>query len=134
MVNLYGLLSIQSKYFPYVMPAMDMLNGSPIGAASTFTGIIVGHLWWMIEYQGPQRSAWGKAPAWVVGLFESGRPGGGRGGNEQGNSGSSTATNFGTATAPRGRALGDRSEAPRTVSGSGASGSQHQWGSGRRLG
>jgi len=124
-VSLFGLVSIPSKYFPYVLPAMDVLSGDPKGALRTFTGIIVGHLWWMMEYQHPDRggSRYGRAPAWLMRFVGAGaseppptRPDG---------------RTFGNAAAPRGRTLGDQ-KGPEPGTSSSAYG--HSWGGGQRLG
>ncbi|KAG6379603.1 hypothetical protein JVT61DRAFT_10111 [Boletus reticuloceps] len=70
-----GLITIPVKYFPYVLLAIDVLNGR---ASESLSGMIVGHLWWWLVW-GAGTGAGGVeqgrfaglalAPRWLRGLF-----------------------------------------------------------------
>jgi len=68
MVSLFGLLSFQNQYFPYVMVAMDFVSGGGYRAAiGAFTGLIAGHVWWIMtgaERGAEAASALATPPAW----------------------------------------------------------------------
>ncbi|KZS97329.1 DER1-domain-containing protein [Sistotremastrum niveocremeum HHB9708] len=140
--SLFGLIAIPAQYFPFVMLAMDfVMGGGPKAAASSLTGIIVGHAWWMLEHRAQGGSPYGRAPAWVKSLVSPGSPppppptgNAGAGGTAAEGMGGMQAESrgFGTAFAARDggvRRAGGSSTTTTTTASTG-----YQWGSGRRLG
>jgi len=132
-VSIFGIISVQAIYFPFALVGMDLLNGGPKGAAVALTGVIMGHVWWMLEWKedgpstgGGRGGVMGRAPGWLVNLV-----GYGAGEERDKQDEQSARRAFGSAAAPRGRGLND--------GGSGASnatppGQTHSWGRGNRLG
>jgi len=118
-VSIFGLLQLPAKYFPYFMVAMDLLTGAGMrGALKSFTGIIIGHAWFVLEHHQRGGTRWGRAPGFMrdlVGPGASGGPG-------------MDPRNFGGAQAPSGRTMHDGGNA------GAARATGYQWGSGQRLG
>jgi Derlin-2/3 len=120
--SILGLIYIRSRYFPYVLPAIDIISGAGIlTAGSTFTGIIVGHLWWMLEFvlAGEDGSRLGQAPTWMTLIVGPGAEGVVPDAPNRG---------YGSASAPRGRNIGGGGTGSATVITNG-----HKWGTGSRL-
>jgi len=118
-INLWGLITVRAIYFPFVMVAMDALMGGPLAAAPALTGVLVGHVWWFLEWKdGTQgRYAWSRAPGFFRGLF----------GPPVDPAPAPQPRPFGGATAPRGRTFEDGGAPPARDGG-------YNWGRGERLG
>jgi len=129
-MSIFGIITVKALYFPFALLGMDLLNGGPQAAIVSLTGIVVGHIWFMLEWQenGPTRpgggrgAVLGRPPAWFARLVGSGAQG-----SVSGTTGGSTTGGaqadprpYGTATRPR------ANEPPATT--------RHSWGTGRRLG
>ena len=110
--SFFGLITIPVAYLPYALVGLDFLMGGPGAAATSITGVVVGHVWWWGVWHSRNWAAWGTAPRmlkdWIDG--DGTRPGNLGGGVQ--------------VIPPRRR---DYDETRATTSG-------HQWGSGRRLG
>ncbi|KAG9027893.1 hypothetical protein FRB95_007091 [Tulasnella sp. JGI-2019a] len=97
-MSIFGLFSIKAFYLTFVLLSLDFLNGGPAAAVVSLTGIIVGHAWYMLEWQddtlpcnslgGGRGSAIGRPPAWFE-RWVGDRPPSGR--NEGGVTGGTTA-------------------------------------------
>ncbi|KAG8970247.1 hypothetical protein FRC03_010437 [Tulasnella sp. 419] len=126
-VSVFGILSLKALYFPFVLVGLDLITGGPPAAAVSLTGVIAGHAWWLLEWKedgpshggGGRGGVMGRAPRWLVNLV-------GMGEDPQTRDAQQNQRAYGGAYAPRGRGLND--------GGSGATGNQHTWGSGQRLG
>jgi len=125
-MSIFGLITIKALYFPFALLGMDLLNGGPAAAIVSLTGIVAGHVWYMLEWQDngatrPGRGTGavvGKPPGWFarfVGNGESADTSGSGGSGRQ-----PAPRTYGAAVAPRG---GERGAA-----------TGHSWGSGHRLG
>jgi Derlin-2/3 len=131
-INLYGFFQVPSLYFPFVMVALDLLMSGPQSAIHSMTGIVVGHVWWMLEWMEPTpgrpkplAGVWSvisRSPNWLRNLIGEGAAGAQVPATE--------GRSFGTAAAPAGRGLNDRGRGASTATTTG-----YQWGgAGRRLG
>ncbi|EJD43367.1 DER1-domain-containing protein [Auricularia subglabra TFB-10046 SS5] len=65
-VSLYGIVTVPTRWFPYMLLLFDVLQGGPSAALVGLTGCIVGHSWWLLEWKDGRRqdTPWGRAPAW----------------------------------------------------------------------
>ncbi len=118
-MSFFGLITVKALYFPFALVGLDLLQGGVPAAAVSLTGAIVGHIWYMLEWQerGPNRPGGGRgamvgrAPAWLARLMGSPPP-----------------------SAPQPRTTDSRpygaASTPREYSATGG----HTWGSGQRLG
>jgi len=120
MVSILGLVSVKAIYFPFVLLAFDVLQGGPQAAIIPLTGVMVGHLWYILEWQegGPTRPGGGRgavlgsAPGWLQRLL-----------------GRASEPAAGDAR-PYGRAFNPSGTTSANVSAAGG----HAWGRGQRLG
>jgi len=127
MTSVMGLITVQVKYFPYILLALDFLMGGPRVAAQSVAGAAVGHLWWWSVWGGRlgSQGIWGayaSAPQWMRNLMgerNPGRPPTGAGGTAAG-----LARGGVHVTAPR---------RPATSGGSSTT-TGYTWGAGQRLG
>jgi hypothetical protein len=116
------------------MMAMDVITqpGGLWAAVPTLTGIIVGHVWWLLVHRDPATAApWTSAPDFVKGLVGSGAVQGGPPGQDR--------RGYGAAAAPRGRTLNDGGGPARAApsgsrAGTSGTGGGYNWGSGQKLG
>ncbi len=67
--SFFGLLTINAKFLPYVLVAMDLLMGGPSAAAVSISGAVVGHLWWWGVWHTGALRGWGSAPSWLRSLM-----------------------------------------------------------------
>jgi len=120
MVSILGLLTVKAIYFPFALLAMDLIQAGPQAAMVSLTGVMVGHLWYILEWQerGPTRPGGGRgavlgsAPGWLQRLLgRESEPAGG------------DARPYGSAFNPRG-----------TTSANVSAAGGHSWGRGQRLG
>lgn len=118
------------QWFPYVLVIFDIFV-SPIIGCGTIAGLIVAQALFMLEYNAPasataeptlKRTSWLRAPFWLCRLL--GEP------NVQDRS-STVKKEYGHATAPQGRGLGDQGRGANDATGSTTG---YQWGRGNRLG
>lgn len=72
--SLFGLFSFPILYFPYALVAMDLLMSGPAAAASSLTGILVGHLWWWSVFDTRVLERFGQAPGWLRSLVGGSSP------------------------------------------------------------
>ena len=72
--SLFGLLTFPIIYFPYALVAMDLLMAGPAPAASSLTGILVGHLWWWSVFDTRVLERFGQAPGWLKSFFANTNP------------------------------------------------------------
>ena len=80
-MSLFGLVSFQNQYFPYVLMALDLLMGGPQAAGVSLTGIISGYAWWYLVHNdeaGRPGAEYARAPNWLRKLVEGARETGGR--------------------------------------------------------
>jgi len=124
--SVMGLITVQIKYFPYVLIALDFLMAGPTFAAQSVAGAVVGHLWWWSVWGGRlgSQGIWGayaSAPGWLRNLF---------GERRSGQPPAAGGVAAGLAQA------GIHVTAPRRTAASGGSSTTtgYGWGSGRRLG
>ena len=114
------------------MVALDLLMSGPQSAIHSMTGIVVGHVWWMLEWMEPTpgrpkplAGVWSvisRSPNWLRNLIGEGAAGAQVPATE--------GRSFGTAAAPAGRGLNDRGRGASAATTTG-----YQWGgAGRRLG
>jgi len=76
-VSILGLLTVKAMYFPAALLAMDLIQAGPQATIVSLTGVLVGHLWYMLEWQerGPSRpgggrgAVLGRAPGWLARLL-----------------------------------------------------------------
>lgn len=106
-----GLLTFPVIYYPYALIAMDLVMGGPSAAASSLTGILVGHLWWWGVWESRALQNYAQAPLWLKGFVD----------NE---TGPTVPPGSGVHVIPP-RARQQRQE---------GNGSGYNWGSGHRLG
>jgi len=66
--SLMGLLTFPVIYYPYALIAMDLVMGGPGAAASSLTGILVGHLWWWGVWESRALQNYAQAPLWLKGF------------------------------------------------------------------
>ncbi|KAG8998729.1 hypothetical protein FRB94_006707 [Tulasnella sp. JGI-2019a] len=134
-MSIFGLINIKALYFPFALLGLDVLNGGPAAAIVSLTGIVAGHVWYMLEWQedaprnrlgGGRGSVVGRPPAWFERWVGNGPSSAGSGSGSGSTGGSTTARAnprpYGTAIPPR---TGDVPRATTTG---------HSWGSGNRLG
>lgn len=70
-VSFFGIVTVPSKWLPYVYLAFDLLQGGPPAAIMSSTGLLAGYVYWMLDRIWPaQRGGGGR--------------GGGRGGGQGG--------------------------------------------------
>jgi len=130
--SIFGLVTIKALYFPFALIGMDLLNGGPAAAIISLTGIVAGHVWYMLEWQenGPTRpgrgtgAVVGKPPGWFERFIGNGDGAGSGSGASSGSSG----TGRQPATRPYGAAFAPQREEPRATT------TGYSWGSGNRLG
>jgi len=118
-VSIFGLVTLENQYFPYVMLGMDLLQGGPSAAAKSLTGLISGYAWWYLVHSiesGRPFAPHARAPRWMQALVGEGR--GATGVNN---------TRAASAAAAATRQTAHRAAA--TVQEEG-----HRWGAGHRLG
>ena len=120
-------MTVEIKYFPYILLVFDFLAGGPALAAQSVAGAAVGHLWWWSVWGGGDLGSQGilnsyaSAPQWMRSLFgdrNPGRP------SAAGGAATGLASGGIHVTAPR---------RPATSGGSSTT-TGHSWGSGQRLG
>jgi len=121
-VSIFGLLTIKALYFPFALVGMDLISGGPGAAMISLTGVIIGHLWYILEWQ--ERGAGrpgrgegavvGRAPQWLKRMI-------GQGTEDPGGQPVDRRP-YGTAFVPRG------------ASSLAAEATRHAWGGGHRLG
>ncbi|KAG8846688.1 hypothetical protein FRB96_001924 [Tulasnella sp. 330] len=136
-MSIFGLLTAKALYFPFALVGMDVIMGGPAAAIVSFTGLVAGHVWYMLEWQedasrgrsgGGRGSVVGRPPRWFERFIGNGSGSGptGGGGSSSSSSSSSTARAnprpYGAAIPPR------TNDAPR------ASTTGYTWGRGNRLG
>jgi Derlin-2/3 len=127
-ISLYGLITLNVKWFPYVLVAFDMVT-SPMIGSGTIAGLLVAQVLFMLEFETPEGNALAeptlkpqsklRAPDWLSRLLvepEVQRTGAVR-------------TVYGTATAPARRGLGDLGKGANVPGSSG-----YNWGKGHKLG
>lgn len=71
--SLFGLVTIQAKWWPYVMVVIDGMMGGLPALAQAVTGLITGHAWYLLFWRdAPARqSPLGRAPQWLKNLITS---------------------------------------------------------------
>lgn len=115
-MSIFGLLTVKALYFPFALIFLDLIQAGPQAAIVSLTGVMAGHIWYMLEWQrgggGGRGVTVGKAPGWLSRLVD-----------EDAAPGTSTQDRrpYGTAHAPRDR------DAP-------AATTRHPWGRGNVLG
>ncbi|KAF8526037.1 DER1-domain-containing protein [Hysterangium stoloniferum] len=111
--SLFGLMTIEAKWWPYVLVALDGVMGGKQTLARSLTGLVAGHAWWLLAWRdaAAQQSSFARAPGWLRSLIPS-------------------PTAAAGATGPQPRAFGT---APRAAARPGRP-TGYQWGTGRRLG
>ncbi|KIJ51332.1 hypothetical protein M422DRAFT_223858 [Sphaerobolus stellatus SS14] len=69
--SLFGLATIQARWWPYVMLVMDGMMGGQAALAQSLTGLITGHAWYLLFWrdQAARQSALGRAPQWLQRLM-----------------------------------------------------------------
>lgn len=120
-VSLYGIISVPTRWFPYMLIVLDVLDGGPPAALHGLTGCIVGHAWYLLEWKDGRRqdTPYGRAPAWLKAWIAEGpaedhpRP---------------AARAYGGAQEPQNRGFGDGGR------GTGPQVQGYNWGQGNRLG
>ncbi|KAG8900482.1 hypothetical protein FRC00_012708 [Tulasnella sp. 408] len=76
-MSIFGLLTIKALYFPFALIALDLIQAGPAAAMVSLTGVVAGHIWYMLEWtpRGPQRpgrgtgAVVGRAPNWLIRLI-----------------------------------------------------------------
>lgn len=121
-MSIFGLLTIKALYFPFALVALDLIQAGPAAAMISLTGVVAGHIWYMLEWtpRGPQRpgrgtgAVVGRAPNWLIRLI---------GQDQEASStvGPSDSRPYGQAFVPR-----DRQPTATTTG--------YNWGRGQRLG
>ncbi|KAG8946801.1 hypothetical protein FRC04_011457 [Tulasnella sp. 424] len=121
-MSIFGLITIKALYFPFALVALDLIQAGPAAAMISLTGVVAGHIWYMLEWtpRGPQRpgrgtgAVVGRAPNWLIRLI---------GQDQEASStvGSSDSRPYGQAFVPRER------QPTATTTG-------YNWGRGQRLG
>lgn len=109
-VSIFGLLTVRALFFPFVLVGLDLIQGGPGAAMVSLTGIIAGHLWYLLEWTRGGRGMGLRAPGFLRRLMGDGE----REDTER--------RDYGRAFVPRDR-QGDARDAAR-----------HHWGRGNRLG
>lgn len=150
LTSIFGIITMRQKFFPYALVALDILDGGGLAsAARSFTGIVVGHAWFMFEHEPERRQARTQAAAGAtlggrniggVGILYSiwdrisqaprwfRRYVVGTGENIEQQASGSDRRAFGTAQAPRGRTVNDDGPRPEART------TGYDWGQGNRLG
>ncbi|KIM33980.1 hypothetical protein M408DRAFT_325530 [Serendipita vermifera MAFF 305830] len=127
-VSLYGLITVNVQWFPYVLVAFNTASSPSIGCG-TVAGLIVAQALFMLDYEEPElptmepklrRHGMLRAPDMLTRLLVT----------PEVQRNSTVRKVYGTATAPAGRGLGD-GERGANVPGSS---SGYQWGKGHKLG
>jgi Derlin-2/3 len=44
--SIFGLFTVPTRYYPYVVIGLDLIQGGPPAAACALAGALVGHTWW----------------------------------------------------------------------------------------
>lgn len=127
-VSLFGLITLNVKWFPYVLVAFDMTAGARMGCG-TISGLIVAQVLFMLEFKTQEGNTFAeptlrrqskfRAPDWLSRLLV--KP------EVQGTA--TVRTVYGNATAPAYRGLGDLGKGANVPGSSG-----YKWGKGHKLG
>ncbi|KIO21000.1 hypothetical protein M407DRAFT_219498 [Tulasnella calospora MUT 4182] len=76
-VSILGLVTIRAFYFPFALLFLDLISEGPGAAIVSLTGVLAGHIWYLLEWtpRGPRRpgqgmgAVVGRAPNWLIRLI-----------------------------------------------------------------